>query len=170
MPESGQDQDILRSFVGFMFFGVPNNGLVNPVLHDMSHGYPNQELIREVVIEPNAQIPEKLSRLNDDFADIVIKLESSRKRKVGRACYSQSSMSNKDPQKQEDGKWERVGPKVLMVNKESASQPLLRCAATSIDSDHYKLAKFRPDQIEYTAVANKLGEWIESRGKAWGKH
>ncbi|KAK7409145.1 hypothetical protein QQX98_008695 [Neonectria punicea] len=169
MAESGQDQDILRSFVGFMFFGVPNNGLVNSVLHDMSHGYPNQELIREVVIEPNAQIPEKLSRLNDDFADIVTKLESSRKRTVGRACFHEKHISP-TAVKQEDGKWKREGPKVLMVNKESASQPLLRCAATPIESDHYKLAKFCPGQIEYKIVADKLEEWIKSRGKAWGKH
>jgi len=61
-------KDLYESFIGALFFGVPNRGLNDKFLHEIVRGQPNQYLIQS--LDPESS---ELRRLHEGFTTIFDK-------------------------------------------------------------------------------------------------
>ncbi|KAF4541095.1 Small s protein [Lasiodiplodia theobromae] len=64
-----------------------------------------------------------------------------------------------------DGKWNRSGPRVIMVSRASATQICSRAPGEvrSIDEDHSAMVKFGPGDIHYTGVLDGLRKLLDRK-------
>lgn len=70
-----REDDFYRSCRGFVFFGVPNRGLKNQALIDMSRGQSNSRLIVDLLLSDDGSPSQYLENLHDNFHGACLELK-----------------------------------------------------------------------------------------------
>ncbi|KAL9487937.1 hypothetical protein ACSS6W_000214 [Trichoderma asperelloides] len=146
-------QTISRSCYALMFFGVPHRGLNNLSLMSMVKGQPNESLVRDL-----SESSRFLSSLHEDFNACftfddthVLSISETKHTPTVEWCS-------------ETGRWERTGPKVMMVGHTSAAyahQNEKFYNRLSINADHSEMVKF--DNIsnpDYSIIQDKIKDLV----------
>ncbi|KAJ3580460.1 hypothetical protein NPX13_g110 [Xylaria arbuscula] len=145
------DQDIYQSCVGLFMFGVPNKGLENQALLDMTDGQKNETFTRDLGV--NSQY---LPELEVDFSAAIRRQAIS----VIAICELEDTQSVR---RTSTGKWDRKGPLVRMVTKDSAWSCGQSPLQWSWSTNHSNLVKFpRRDHQNYVAVYNQILHIVEN--------
>ena len=161
------ERKILESIRGIILFGVPSRGMHMSHFLPMVEGYPNESLIR--LLSPDSTY---LSDLDQQFSGIAhladVRLISVYETKMTMTTKVSSlnlsflqilTLYKLSP----SGKWERTGPKAILVKPESAIQ---RGSQTGdilpVDKDHSDMVKFAQDDTNYRGVLIYLHDLCES--------
>lgn len=151
------ERKILESIRGIILFGVPARGTHMSHFLPMVEEYPNESLIR--LLSPDSTY---LSDLDQQFSGIAhladVRLISVYETKMTMTTKVSSlnlsflqilTLYKLSP----SGKWERTGPKAILVKPESAIQ---RDSQTGdilpVDKDHSDMVKFAQDDTNYRGV------------------
>ncbi|KAI0447221.1 hypothetical protein F4803DRAFT_546437 [Xylaria telfairii] len=145
------DRDIYQSCVGIFMFGVPNLGLENTALLNMTYGQKNDTFARDLGI--GSQYLEELERnfciaIRDQMISVIA------------ICELEDS-----PSVQQKGTvWARTGPLVRMVSKGSAWECGPSPKRWSRKSNHSYLVKFsRHDDSTYVEVQHEILRMVEEK-------
>ncbi|UKZ84350.1 uncharacterized protein TrAFT101_000261 [Trichoderma asperellum] len=147
------DQTISRSCYALLFFGVPNRGLNNLSLMSMVKGQPNESLVRDLD-ESSRFLSSLHERFNAYFTfdnTHVLSISETKHTPTVEWCS-------------ETGRWERTGPKVMMVGHTSAAyahQTEKLHDRLSINADHSEMVKF--DNIsnpDYSIIQDKIKDLV----------
>ncbi|CAG9943010.1 unnamed protein product [Clonostachys rosea f. rosea IK726] len=147
--------DCYKSSYGFIFFGVPNQGIRRGSLKDIVVGQPNEQLIHDLEVDSEGEPTPYLRELKKKFLDsyksqacpskIILYYELRKTRSIKRTKNGAISASG-DPK--------------FMVTQESACQIGLEdneINRHAMDADHSSLVKFA-NQVDdnYSRVLNQL--------------
>ena len=162
------ERKILESIRGIILFGVPSQGMHMSHFLPMVEGHPNESLIR--LLSPDSSY---LSDLDQQFSGIahladvrlisVYETKMTRTTKVSLVTLWFRQIILSLYKLSPSGKWERTGPKAILVKPESAIQ---RGSQTGdilpVDKDHSDMVKFAQDDTNYRGVLIYLYDLCES--------
>ncbi|KAK5993735.1 hypothetical protein PT974_07172 [Cladobotryum mycophilum] len=144
------DQRLLKSIYGIVFFGVPHNGMNITSLVAMAGNGPNRFLVESI----GSSASQILSIQQREFQIAFPERDDSEV-----FCFFETLQSPTAKQ-DEDGNWKMNGPKEVLVNKASATQcrpwdndPGRICP---INRNHSEMVKFRRNDPEYDRVIQIL--------------
>ncbi|RYP39571.1 hypothetical protein DL767_002119 [Monosporascus sp. MG133] len=130
--------EVSNACCGLLFFGVPNFGLRNEQLQSIVEGQPNQNLIRDLVVDSDSEPSTFLKRISNDFSDCY--------KGQYRVVSFYETKHSPTVQIQPDGRLSKTGPKVLMVTMKSATSTGLTAVLDEdnigFDADHSGLVKY----------------------------
>ncbi|KAK1977851.1 hypothetical protein LZ30DRAFT_243022 [Colletotrichum cereale] len=150
--------DVFETCCGLLFFGVPNHGLRNEQLRSIVQGYPNQNLIHDLVVDDDSEPSAFLKRISDQFSECC-------KGRYKVVSFSELKKSS-TVQIQSNGKLGKTGPKILMVTHKSATSVGLTAGAeednVALDTDHSGLVKYdSSSQGPYPIVRERIKSLIK---------
>ncbi|KAI1073352.1 hypothetical protein F5B20DRAFT_567330 [Whalleya microplaca] len=132
------NSEVFKACCGLFFFGVPNLGLRNEQLKAIVGGQPNQNLIRDLLVDSDSEPSAFLKRISNDFSDHC----KGHYRVVSFFERQHSSIV----QRQADGTLRKNGPKMLMVTEKSATNTGLTAVPDedniAFNTDHSGLVKY----------------------------
>ena len=141
----GSHGDLYRSISSAIFLGTPHRGMHTSTLESRVKAKPPEDLVRDLA--PGSLC---LRRLNEDFSlisgDVAIL-----------TCYELRETPTVVVHP--DGSWKRTGPKVMMVDKESACLYINNEKRVPVNENHSDIAKTSEDsEGHYRIVKNWLEE------------
>ncbi|KAI9862990.1 MAG: hypothetical protein M1813_004163 [Trichoglossum hirsutum] len=146
---SQDDINILMSCYAVVFFGVPNRGLNIPSLTSMVSGQPNEDLVRN--LNPSSPF---LGLLHEMFYRHFVFDDSQI------VCFYETQETPTIEFSRETGRWERTGPRVMMVPKASAIHAGKNEQTYNhlpIDADHSDMVKFNdPSDQNYIVIEKRI--------------
>ncbi|RYP53591.1 hypothetical protein DL768_001455 [Monosporascus sp. mg162] len=145
--------EVSNACCGLLFFGVPNFGLRNEQLQSIVEGQPNQNLIRDLVVDSDSEPSAFLKRISNDFSNCY--------KGQYRVVSFYETKHSPTVQIQPDGQLSKTGPKVLMVTEKSATSTGLTAVLDEdnigFDTDHSGLVKYDSrNQGMYPIVRERL--------------
>ncbi|KAF2799767.1 TPR-like protein [Melanomma pulvis-pyrius CBS 109.77] len=129
------------SFVGALFFGVPNRGLNDKFLHDIVHGQPNQKLISS--LDP---VSPELAALHRGFTALFDR------KKYQFYSYYETRVTQLSEINRATGRLELTDKSSIMVLETSATEAVPSQARHNyipIDGDHRSMIKFARKTDQY---------------------
>ncbi|KAI9736601.1 MAG: hypothetical protein M1834_000805 [Cirrosporium novae-zelandiae] len=171
--ESQENIDVLKSCYGFLFFGVPNQGLNHQQLKLMVRGEPNEELMNALITTCTNEPSEYLKGLHEKLCE-RFKFNDSQVVSYYE-CYGTKAVKA-------IGFWEylqgllglgpsvglgelhRSGPEVMMVTQASATSGFANqkpCDQIPVERDHLNLVKF-PSEVDqlYRDVTRRIDNLV----------
>ncbi|RYP62421.1 hypothetical protein DL769_007310 [Monosporascus sp. CRB-8-3] len=145
--------EVSNACCGLLFFGVPNLGLRNEQLQSIVEGQPNQNLIRDLVVDSDSEPSTFLKRISNDFSDCC-------KGQYRVVSFYETELSP-TVLMQPNGQLSKTGPKILMVTERSATSTGLTAVPDEdnigFDTDHSGLVKYDSrSQGMYPIVRERL--------------
>ncbi|KAI9150625.1 Protein SERAC1 [Paramyrothecium foliicola] len=141
--------DILDSIRGIVFFGTPSVGM------------PLSNLLALVEHQPNKDLVETLSDRSNFLENLEVQFRGISF--VGRITVLWAYETETSPtiMKNSDGSYSRLGPRSVMVDRQSATSGRYLFDASStiqIDEDHSHMVKFTPDDRRVSILISKVGK------------
>lgn len=127
-------KDLYESFIGALFFGVPNRGLNDKFLHEIVRGQPNQYLIQS--LDPESS---ELRRLHEGFTTIFDKT------KYKFYSYYETRVTALSEINPTTGRLEETNKTAILVLQHSATECVPNQARHDhipVDADHRGINKF----------------------------
>ncbi|KAI5785392.1 hypothetical protein FPQ18DRAFT_87085 [Pyronema domesticum] len=154
LADAGKETDeengtLLRSCIGILFFGVPNQGLNPTSIQALVKGERNARFLQD--LSPESEF---LFSLRRDFQNCHGSMKD---------CTVVSFYENKDTNsvmRTQSGEMKRCGDPIRMVTRESAICSLSKnCNQIAIQEDHSRMVKFRSrTDRHYQRVCSKIKE------------
>ncbi|KAI0967485.1 hypothetical protein F4678DRAFT_243760 [Xylaria arbuscula] len=148
---SGEKKALAHSCAGLFMFGVPNLGLENKALLEMTRGQPNDAFARSLGIS-SPYLLDLEHTFSVAFRDRGIPM-------IGIAEASDSP----SVQRAENGSWTRTGPMVRMVSRDSAWSPGTCTERWTSLTNHSNLVKFgKRDDPTYQKLVRTMARIVSS--------
>ncbi|KAK2016906.1 hypothetical protein LZ32DRAFT_523852 [Colletotrichum eremochloae] len=151
-------QQFLHTCYGLCFFGVPHLGLRSFGLSTLVRGQPNEDFVRDLLVDNDNEPSAYLVRLAEQFSDCC-----SRR---FRAVSFFEKMLSPTVERTQDGSWRRTGPLSLLVTEVSATSVGLAAKSEEdnnpLNTDHSNLVKYHSrSDLNYELVIGRLHRLID---------
>ncbi|KAL8382735.1 hypothetical protein RB595_006496 [Gaeumannomyces hyphopodioides] len=146
-----------KACFGLLLFGVPNLGLRNDQLMTIVRGQPNESLIHDLLVDRDSEPSTFLKRLADQFSICC------------KGQYRVVTFFERMPSptlKEEDGRWQKTGPRSLLVTSKSATSTGVVAVADEdnipLNRDHSGLVKYESrNEGDYTVVEARITKFVQ---------